>query len=130
MLVSQLGNGHHRIFQGDAAELIAYGLINKTIQAFDDRATLMALLEERKTNNIETVFDAYRQNTNSLTMERPDERGRGFFMQGHRVVIFLADDEQWYVLDPIDGTKAITPQLLSSYLPEHFDTKQWFLRVP
>ena len=24
MLVSHLGNGHHRIFQGDAAELIAY----------------------------------------------------------------------------------------------------------
>ncbi len=81
MLVSHLGNGHHRIFQGDAAELIVYGLINKTIQAFDDRESLIQALDERKTNNIETVFDAYRQNTSSLTMERPDDRGRGFFMQ-------------------------------------------------
>jgi len=130
MLVSHLGNGHHRIFQGDAAELIAFGLVNKTIRAFDDRASLMAALEERKINNIETVFDAYRQNTSSLIMERPDDRGRGFFMQGHRAVIFLGDDEQWYILDPIDGAKTTEPQLLSTYLPEHFDTKQWFLRIP
>lgn len=63
-------------------------------------------------------------------MERPDERSRGFFMQGHRAVIFLGDDEQWYILDPIDGSKTTEPQLLSTYLPEDFDTKQWFLRIP
>ncbi len=45
-------------------------------------------------------------------------------------MIFLGDDEQWYILDPIDGAKTTEPQLLSTYLPEHFDTKQWLLRIP
>ncbi len=91
---------------------------------------MIRTLDERKSTNIETVFDAYRRNTPSIEMVDDDERTRAFYNQAHRAVIFLGDDENWYILDTIDGSKSEKPQLLSDYLPNDFKEREWFIRTP
>lgn len=44
--------------------------------------------------------------------------------------MFLGEDEQWYVLDPIDGTKTRAPQLFETYLANDVDNAEWFVRFP
>ena len=76
-------------------------------------------LNKRKTDFVETVFDVYRHVPT-----------RSYAMQGHRVAVFLGDDEQWYILDPIDGEKTTAPQLFENYLAHDVDNAEWLVRLP
>lgn len=130
MLLMHLGGSIHQIYQGNATDLIIRGMSERTLKSFDTKKSLIAALNERKDTHIETVFDVYRRNVPTLEIEQWDLDIRRFFEQGHRAVVFLADDEQWYILDTIDGKKTEKPQLLTDYLPNNFNEKQWFIRMP
>ena len=71
---------------------------------------MIRTLDERKSTNIETVFDAYRRNRPSIEMVDDDERTRAFYNQAHRAVSCLGDDEHGYILDTLDGNKSEQPR--------------------
>lgn len=104
--------------QGDANDLIRFGRLNNTLTSFTDKKLLLEALDERKDKYFETVFDVYRYVSR-----------RSYAMQGHRVAVFLGDDEEWYILDPLDGKKTREPQLFRTYLLNDVDA-EWLVRLP
>lgn len=105
--------------QGDANDLIRFGRVNKTLTSFTDKKLLIDALNQRKDAHVETVFDVYRYVST-----------RSYALQGHRVAVFLGDDEEWYILDTIDGAKTREPQLFTTYLANDVDNAEWLVRLP
>lgn len=105
--------------QGDASDLIRFGRINNTLTSFTDKTALIDALNQRKDEYIETVFDVYR----FVARRSPS-------LQAHRVAVFLGNDEQWYILDPLDGKKTREPQLFTEYLANDTDEAEWLVRLP
>jgi len=104
--------------QGDAHDLIRFGRFKRTLTSFTDKKALIEALNERRDQHVETVFDVYRFVTK-----------RSYALQAHRVAVFLGDDEQWYILDPIDGKKTREPQLFTEYLANDAEA-EWLVRLP
>ncbi len=104
--------------QGDANDLIRFGRLNNTLTSFTDKELLLAALDQRRDEHFETVFDIYRYVSK-----------RSYAMQGHRAAVFLGDDEEWYILDPLDGMKTREPQLFRTYLANDVDA-EWLVRLP
>jgi len=104
--------------QGDAHDLIRFGRFNRTLTSFTDKKALIEALDQRRDQHVETVFDVYRFVTK-----------RAYALQAHRVAVFLGDDEQWYILDPIDGKKTREPQLFTEYLANDVEA-EWLVRFP
>ncbi len=118
-LLAALGMTNSWVAQGDANDLIQYGRFNRTLTSFKDKKSIIEALNQRKTDFVETVFDVYRHVPT-----------RSYAMQGHRVAVFLGDDEKWYILDPIDGEKTTAPQLFETYLAHDVDNAEWLIRFP
>lgn len=108
-----------RIAQGDASDLIRFGRFNKTLTSFTDKNALLDALNDRRDVSVETVFDVYR------FVSR-----RSAALQAHRVAVFLGEDDEWYILDPIDGEKTREPQLFKTYLKNDIDEAEWLVRLP
>lgn len=104
--------------QGDAHDLIRFGRFNRTLTSFTDKNALIEALNQRRDQHVETVFDVYRFVSK-----------RSYALQAHRVAVFLGDDEQWYILDPIDGKKTREPQLFTEYLAHDVEA-EWLVRLP
>lgn len=105
------------IARGDANTLIQLGRAYNTLTSFQ-KDTLLTALDERHDTHVETVFDVYR-----FVARRPE------YLQGHRIAIFLGDDGEWYILDPLDGKKTREPQLFSEFLAEDVEA-EWLVRFP
>jgi|GEM_PF-3219092 len=105
--------------QGDASDLIRFGRINNTLTSFTDKTAMINALNERRDVYVETVFDVYR------FVSR-----RSAALQAHRVAVFLGEDDEWYILDPIDGEKTREPQLFKTYLKNDTDDAEWLVRLP
>lgn len=43
--------------------------------------------------------------------------------------MFLGDDNEWYILDPLDGKKTREPQLFSEFLANDVEA-EWLVRFP
>jgi len=83
------------------------------------------LLTPVATRDIESLLDA----TDSVAHDLFIYTSRWFdasdpkrYLQGHRAVAFIADDEQRYVLDPLRGTATQSPQPLREYV-YHYSNK-------
>jgi hypothetical protein len=108
----------HFIARGDASRLIELGRVYGALDSYYDKSSLLNALDVRKKEHGETVFDVYR-----FVESRPVE------IQWHRVAVFLWDDNNWYILDPLDGKKTRNPQLFSEFLAEDV-TAEWLVRIP
>jgi hypothetical protein len=117
-LLSAMGLPTPWMAQGDAHDLIRFGRSNNTLTSFTDKNLLLEALNRRRDEHVETVFDVYRFASQ-----------RSYTLQAHRVAIFLGEDEQWYILDPIDGKKTREPQLFSEYLQNDVEA-EWLVRLP
>lgn len=104
--------------QGDAHDLIRFGRSNNTLSSFTDKNLLIEALDARRDEHVETVFDVYRFVSQ-----------RSYALQAHRVAVFLGEDEEWYILDPIDGEKTREPQLFTEYLKNDVEA-EWLVRLP
>lgn len=118
-LTTAFGAPHSWMAQGDANDLIRFGRHNRTLTSFSNKKLIIEALNARKDTFVETVFDVYRHVPN-----------RTYALQGHRVAVFLGEDEKWYILDTIDGQKTRTPQLFETYLANDVDNAEWFVRFP
>jgi hypothetical protein len=107
------------VARGDADILIEKWRKNKSLSQFLRKSDLIHALNERMALYSETVFDFYR-----YVPERPREIGY------HRAIIFLWDDEKWYILDPIDGMETTSPQDFLSYIDADPHHAEWFLQIP
>lgn len=92
--------------------------MNNTLTSFSDKKAFLDALDERRKERFETVFDVYRHVAT-----------RSYAYQGHRVTVFLGDDDRWYILDPLDGEKTMTPQALETYLQNDVEA-EWLVRFP
>lgn len=119
MLLDAMGRGGQWVAQGDAHDLIRFGLLGHKFLEFTDKNRLISTLDNRFKNQLETVFDIYRYVSN-----------RSYALQSHRVAVFLWDDNNWYVLDPDDGKRTRIPQLFSEYLRNDVEWATWYIRVP
>lgn len=117
-ILSAMGISSPWMAQGDAHDLIRFGRFNRTLTSFTDKNELIEALNQRRDQHVETVFDVYRFVTK-----------RSYALQAHRVAVFLGDDEQWYILDPIDGKKTREPQLFTEYLANDVEA-EWLVRLP
>lgn len=118
-LISLLGSMGRSptLARGDADKLISDGRASGELVSMQKDEVLNSLIH-RYTESMETVFDVYR-----YVSHRPTG------LQSHRVVVFLWSDSQWYILDPIDGEKTITPQSLLRYI-ENDIKAEWLIRFP
>ena len=117
VLLDALGIPSDGMAKGDALKLI---LEKNTLTPFTSTKNIIATLNKRRDQFVETVFDLYR-----YVPTRPLE------IQGHRVAVFLGQDEQWYVLDPLDGkNRGTAPQRFDDYLQHDVKNAEWFARLP
>lgn len=117
-ILNAMGLSTPWLAQGDAHDLIRFGRSNNTLSSFTDKTLLLAALNDRRDEHVETVFDMYRFVSQ-----------RSYDLQAHRVAVFLGEDEQWYILDPIDGKKTRNPQLFTEYLKNDVEA-EWLVRLP
>lgn len=126
--------GEHTIYRGDAITLITEWRANDTLLPFAAVDEVVTYLE----TTAHAVFDMYLFTpVSSDDALDADEVGnditlyKAYLNQGHRVVLFLGDDGEWYVLDTLRGEKSIYPQLLSAYLDAAMETDTTvYLRTP
>jgi hypothetical protein len=105
------------VARGDAVDLIQKWRKLESLKGFSDPGDMIEYLNVRYDLYGETIFDAYRHYPR-----------RSHYYQWHRVALFLWDDNEWYVMDPLDGKQTIVPQKLSEYLPEDFKRFTWYVR--
>jgi hypothetical protein len=117
-LLTAMGITLPPVAQGDAHDLIRSGRSNNILQSFTDKKILLDTLNVRRDEHVETVFDVYR-----FVAHRP------YDLQAHRVAVFLGEDEEWYILDTLDGKKTRKPQLFREYLDADVDA-EWLVRIP
>lgn len=117
-LLDAMGVSPTWMAQGDANDLIRFGRFNGTLTSFTEKQAFLDALDSRKNDHMETVFDVYRFVAT-----------RSYDLQSHRVAVFLGDDEEWYLLDTIDGAKTTEPQLLKTYLENDVEA-EWLVRLP
>lgn len=105
------------ISRGDAITLIEYGITYGDLTQVKD-VFLNAVLD----NTTQVAHDLYIyksfQNLNQINGAwiESDKEKKQYILQGHRVLVFKANDEHRYVLDTLRWTKSIAPQKLSSYI--------------
>jgi hypothetical protein len=118
LLLESMGVPSTDIARGDANDLIRSGRIYGTLTSFTQKEALLDALTERHNAYVETVFDVYR-----FVGRRPPG------LQWHRVAVFLWDDNEWYILDPLDGKKTREPQLFREFLANDVEA-EWLVRFP
>lgn len=118
LLLESMGVPSTDIARGDANDLIRSGRTYGTLTSFTQKEALLDALTERHDTHVETVFDVYR-----FVGRRPPG------LQWHRVAVFLGDDNEWYILDPLDGKKTREPQLFREFLANDVEA-EWLVRFP
>ncbi len=119
------------ISRWDAIALIDYGITYGDLTNVNDR-----FLESVLENTSAVAHDLYIYKSSRIVEQAENAWAsmssvyKSYILQWHRVLVFKASDENWYILDTLRGTKSIKPQLLSTYIAHpHNAGREYYLHT-
>lgn len=112
--IQWVSDQQNRLRKGDAIRLIQSWIDQGMLQPmpWEYRALRRFLTTMRNQNPNHSLFDIYLHTPNDAVSYESD----AWYMQGHRIVVFLGSDAHWYVYDPFVDPFTTEPQRLRSYV--------------